>query len=59
MKTVTISLPYTRLETFLLDSLAPSEEDVPLSRQFWSELKADAAQILSREQRAKKRRTKG
>jgi antitoxin ParD1/3/4 len=46
-----------RLEALLLEGLAPSGEDLPLSQQFWSELKADAAQIISRKQQPKKRKT--
>ncbi len=46
-----------RLEALLLEGLASSGEDVPLSPQFWAELKVDAAQILSRKRQRKKRKT--
>jgi antitoxin ParD1/3/4 len=46
-----------RLEALLLEGLARSGEDIPLSRQFWAELKADAAQILSQKHGARKRKT--
>jgi antitoxin ParD1/3/4 len=47
----------SRLETLLLEGLATSGDDLPLSQQFWAELKADAAQLLSRKHQQKKRKT--
>jgi antitoxin ParD1/3/4 len=45
-----------RLEILLLEGLAAPGNDIPLSQQFWAELKADAAQILSRKQQPKNRK---
>jgi antitoxin ParD1/3/4 len=47
-----------RLESLLLEGLA-SGEDIALTREFWRELKADAAQILARSRAPKKKRAKG
>lgn len=44
-----------RLESMLLEGLA-SGEDIPLTQDFWRELKADAARILVQNKTAKKRR---
>jgi antitoxin ParD1/3/4 len=46
-----------RLEALLLEGLAPPDQDIPLSRQFWVELKADAKQILSQKRQPKKRKS--
>ncbi len=46
-----------RVEALLLEGLNLSGEDLPLSRKFWSKLKADAAQIVSRKQPPNKRKT--
>jgi antitoxin ParD1/3/4 len=46
-----------RLETLLLEGLAPSVDDLPLSGQFWAELKTEAAQILSRKRQPNGRKT--
>jgi antitoxin ParD1/3/4 len=45
-----------RLEALLLEGLT-SGKDIPLTQQFWKELKADAGQILAKQQRLRKKRT--
>jgi antitoxin ParD1/3/4 len=44
----------TRLEALLLEGLAGGP-DIPLDRQFWRELKAEARDIAARHQSRKKR----
>ena len=46
-----------RLEALLVDGLTAGE-DIPFSPEFWSELKRDAAKILSRQNRHGKTRPK-
>jgi antitoxin ParD1/3/4 len=43
-----------RLETLLLEGLA-SGEDIPLTREFWTELKTEARQIAAKHTSRKKR----
>ncbi len=45
-----------RLEALLLEGLT-SGEDIPLTQQFWKELKADAGQILTKQQKPRKKRS--
>ena len=45
-----------RLEALLLEGLA-SGGDIPVTPEFWKELKADARKVLARSQRKQKRRT--
>jgi antitoxin ParD1/3/4 len=42
-----------RLETLLLEGLA-SGEDIPLTREFWNELKTEARQIAAKHKRRKR-----
>jgi antitoxin ParD1/3/4 len=44
-----------RLEVLLLEGLGASGKDIPLSQQFWAELKTEAAQMLARKQPPKKK----
>jgi antitoxin ParD1/3/4 len=46
-----------RLETLLIEGLASGDE-VPLSAEFWTELRRDAAKILARHKRPGKARSK-
>jgi antitoxin ParD1/3/4 len=46
-----------RLEALLLEGLQ-SGEDIPLTRKFWKELKAEAAQVAARNRRRRKPRAK-
>ena len=43
-----------RLEALLLEGLVPGGEDVPLTREFWKDLKAEAMDIAKRHQSRKK-----
>ena len=45
-----------RLQALLLESVA-SGEDIPLTEDFWQELKADARQILAKRRKLRKART--
>lgn len=42
-----------RIESLLLDGLA-SGKDLPLNREFWRRLKADAAKLRARQARSRK-----
>ena len=46
----------TRLESLLLEGL-PSDKDSPHNREFWREIKAEAAQIAARKKQRGKRRS--
>ena len=46
-----------RLEMLLLEGLTPSNEGLPISGEFWEELKAEAARILSRKRQSNERKT--
>jgi antitoxin ParD1/3/4 len=45
-----------RLESLLLEGLA-SGQDLPHDREFWREIKAEAAQIMARKKQPRKRRS--
>ncbi len=45
-----------RLEVLLLEGLS-SGKDIPLTQDFWRELKTDAAQILARKKASRKSRS--
>lgn len=45
----------TRLEALLLEGLATGGKDIPLSRQFWKDLKAEAAGLAKKHQGRKQR----
>lgn len=38
----------TRLETLLVEGLSSGGDDIPLTREFWKELKGDARQIAEK-----------
>ena len=44
-----------RLEALLLEGLATGGKDIPLSRQFWKDLKAEAAGLAKKHQGRKQR----
>lgn len=48
--------PDARLESLLLEGLA-SGQDRPHNREFWREIKAEAAQIMARKKQPRKRRS--
>ena len=43
-----------RLESLLLEGLASGGEDIPLTREFWKDLKAEALEIASKHTARKK-----
>ena len=44
----------TRLETLLVDGLKTGGDDIPLTRQFWKDLKLEAMELAKKHQRRKK-----
>lgn len=44
----------TRLESLLLEGLTSGDPDIPLGREFWRDLKAEAMQIAKKHQAKKK-----
>ena len=55
MTTVTISLPEDdRLEAPLVEGLDTGGGDIPLTRQFWSDLKVEAIHLASKHQTLKR-----
>ena len=43
-----------RLEVLLVEGLATGGDDIPLSRQFWKDLKAEAIDLAKKHQQRKK-----
>jgi antitoxin ParD1/3/4 len=44
----------TRLENLLVDGLKTGGDDIPLTRQFWKDLKLEAMELAKKHQRRKK-----
>ena len=44
----------TRLETLLVEGLRTGGDDIPLTRQFWKDLKLEAMELAKKHQRRKK-----
>lgn len=44
----------TRLETLLVEGLSGGDDDIPLTREFWKELKGEARQIAEKHRSGKR-----
>jgi antitoxin ParD1/3/4 len=44
-----------RLEALLVEGLATGGKDIPLTREFWKDLKAEAMELSKKHQRQKRR----